>query len=159
VRLSSITGKISLGRLWILRFVSEQDLWRLVVNRLGATGDGRADARTIAVNAELVPARALDPETRLDRDNTKIRNVWNWLQGRTTPNSGSLLSLLDHAGLLTPEASAALRGETIPMERDAARAEAATVRGRKAATEETTRATERERRHNGRRRRQEEAQG
>lgn len=90
-----------------------QRLVRLVQQRLGA-GNGSEHYLTLAVALGIVPRRALDGELRLEADRSKARKVRNWLEGRDQPRFQITIEMLELAGLLQPEAVAALHGLSLP---------------------------------------------
>jgi hypothetical protein len=83
-----------------------QRLTRLAMKRVGIDDDHIA----FAVRIGLVPARAQDSATRLEKDRNKTRRVKNWVEGGNAPDFEGTMTMLSETGLLQPEAEAAWRG-------------------------------------------------
>ena len=89
--------------------MGSQEVFDLALERLGIHGQNRDDARRLAVAIGMVPESILDPDKRMSKDDDKARAAALWLRGIGKPKYESTLALLDRAGLLRIEASAALR--------------------------------------------------
>ena len=89
--------------------MGSQEVFDLALERIGIDGHDRDDARRLAVAIGMVPETVLDPDKRMSKDDDKARAASLWLNGIGKPSYESTLALLDQAGLLCAEASAALR--------------------------------------------------
>ena len=89
--------------------MGSQEVFDLALRELKIHGQSRDDSRRLAVAIGIVPETVLDPDKRMSKDDDKARSASLWLKGTSKPNYESTLALLDRAGLLRLEASAALR--------------------------------------------------
>jgi len=138
--------------------MGSREVFDLAVRKIGIAGKTREDGRKLAAEIGLVPRRVLDPKKKLAIDEARARSAYNWLASENRPSFEQTLALLDRAGLLVPEASAALRGEKLSA-RELADRTAAQLEGElEALAPESTKASKKRRPRTGERPTPEEGQ-